>query len=147
MKEFFVNLFEYSYKYNMVIADVIQNSNNKISSRAESLFSHILNSHHIWNSRINHNATEMKVWGILDNNLLNIVINENYNKTLDIISSKDLNEINKYQNSKGQEFSNSIQDILFHIVNHTTHHRAQIVTELRLSGIEPPITDYIFYKR
>lgn len=40
-----------------------------------------------------------------------------------------------------------IQQILFHIANHFTHHRGQIISDLRQNGIEPRISDYIFYKR
>ena len=50
-------------------------------------------------------------------------------------------------NSKGETFSNKIKDILFHIINHSTYHRAQIATDLKQNGIEPINTDYIFYKR
>ncbi|MCF8317339.1 MAG: hypothetical protein K9I02_01220 [Haliscomenobacter sp.] len=52
-----------------------------------------------------------------------------------------------YSNSKGQLFSNSIQDMLFHIINHSTYHRGQVATEFKRQGLEPLVTDYIFFKR
>ncbi|MCH7396746.1 hypothetical protein MM236_02050 [Belliella sp. DSM 107340] len=59
----------------------------------------------------------------------------------------DFNITADYSNSKGQKYSSSVRDILFHIINHSTYHRSQIASELKNQGIEPLITDYIFFKR
>jgi uncharacterized damage-inducible protein DinB len=53
----------------------------------------------------------------------------------------------EYENSEGRTFANDVKDILFHVVNHSTHHRGQIMMDLRASGITPEPLDYIFYKR
>jgi uncharacterized damage-inducible protein DinB len=45
------------------------------------------------------------------------------------------------------EYINSIQQILFHVANHFSHHKGQIISDLRQSGIDPIVIDYIFYKR
>jgi uncharacterized damage-inducible protein DinB len=47
----------------------------------------------------------------------------------------------------GDTYTNSVQEILFHIINHSTYHRGQIMAQLRESGLEAISTDYIFYKR
>ncbi|TNF76236.1 MAG: damage-inducible protein DinB, partial [Bacteroidetes bacterium] len=52
-----------------------------------------------------------------------------------------------YENTEGRSFSNTLQDILFHIVNHSTHHRGQITMDFRKNGMDPPLLDYILYKR
>ena len=41
-----------------------------------------------------------------------------------------------YKNTKGIEFSNPIEDILFHVVNHGSYHRGQLTTMLRQLGID-----------
>ena len=67
-----------------------------------------------------------------------------------IIKNPDSEIITKkiiYKNSKGIEFSNTVQDVIFHVINHSTYHRAQIASDLKANGIEPINTDYIFYKR
>ena len=71
----------------------------------------------------------------------------NYEHSLHILDKFDLTATMSYTNSKGQTFSNSIRDILFHVINHSTYHRAQIATEFKQNGLEPLVTDYIFYKR
>ena len=52
-----------------------------------------------------------------------------------------------YTNTNGQAFDNSVRDILFNVINHSTYHRGQIAREFREYGPEPLVTDYIFYKR
>ena len=52
-----------------------------------------------------------------------------------------------YQNSRGEQYSNTVRDIFTHIINHSTHHRAQIAARLREMDIAPPGTDYIFFVR
>ncbi|MDO1499494.1 DinB family protein [Winogradskyella maritima] len=52
-----------------------------------------------------------------------------------------------YESSEGRLFANTVQDILFHIINHSAHHRGQIMMDLRQNGLEPLALDYIFYKR
>ena len=54
----------------------------------------------------------------------------------------------RYKNLKGNEFEDSVEPILFHIVNHGTYHRGQITTILRELGVtDLASTDIIFYLR
>lgn len=48
-----------------------------------------------------------------------------------------------YTNSKGEEWSSTVEDILTHLVIHSAYHRGQIASDLRSSGQEPAYTDYI----
>ncbi len=41
-----------------------------------------------------------------------------------------------YTNIKGNKYTNVIEDVLFHVVNHGTFHRGQMVTMLRELGCE-----------
>ncbi len=52
-----------------------------------------------------------------------------------------------YTNSSGEEFSNSLRELLHHVIIHGQHHRAQITKMLRRGDVEPPQTDFIFYTR
>ncbi|EPG72920.1 DinB family protein [Leptospira fainei serovar Hurstbridge str. BUT 6] len=53
----------------------------------------------------------------------------------------------EYKNTKGVSFSDPIYEVLTHFFNHQTHHRGQITTLLFQNGIDPGITDYIFFTR
>ena len=73
---------------------------------------------------------------------------DNQRSSFEIITNTDDFELRlDYENIEGRLFTNTIQDMLFQIVNHSTHHRAQMMADFRENGIEPFALDYIFYKR
>ena len=52
-----------------------------------------------------------------------------------------------YRNLKGEPFTSGLADVLFHVANHATYHRGQVVTMIRQVGATPPATDLIVYAR
>ena len=118
----------------------------KVSEKCLSLQSHTINAHKIWNAKIIPIENIYERWQLHPINNLAKLDNENFHTSMLILEQFDINAIVNYSNSKGQVFDNSVRDILFQIINHSTYHRAQIATEFRLSGVEPLMTDYIFYK-
>ena len=70
---------------------------------------------------------------------------------LDFVTSKDdafLSSLYSYTNMKGEPFTDSVEDTLFHVVNHSTYHRGQIITMLREASITKVVsTDLIQYLR
>lgn len=147
MKEFFVELFEYSHNYNTALIDMVLKHGAQTPEKCLKLLNHTLNAHHIWNHRITQKQPLFAVWDIHDTGTLKKIDKQNYVSTLQILNSVDLTDTINYTNSQGQAFSNTVKDILFHAVNHATYHRGQIASEFKHHGIEPLISDYIFYKR
>ncbi len=147
MKQFFKEIFEYSHHFNQRLVGVFSDNPGKTSEKSVKLFNHILNAHQIWNNRIDPKQPTFGVWEFHNTQDLKNIDKTNYEQTLQILDSFDLNETINYSNSKGQVFNNNIRDILFHVANHSTYHRGQIATEFKQRGLEPLITDYIFYKR
>lgn len=45
--------------------------------------------------------------------------------------------------TKGESWTNTVEDILTHVVMHSAYHRGQIATDLRASGHTPAYTDFI----
>ncbi|MBK9636245.1 MAG: damage-inducible protein DinB [Bacteroidetes bacterium] len=129
------------------LTDVFNESPDKTSEKSVKLFNHVLNAHQIWNNRIDPKQIPFGVWELHDTQDLKTIGKTNYEQTLQILDKFDFNETINYSNSKGQTFSNSIKDILFHVINHSTYHRGQVATEFKQYGLEPLVTDYIFYKR
>lgn len=56
------------------------------------------------------------------------------------------NEIN-YKNSKGEPWTSTIEDILSHVLLHSSYHRGQIANEVRAGGEQPAYTDFIHAAR
>jgi uncharacterized damage-inducible protein DinB len=48
-----------------------------------------------------------------------------------------------YTNSKGEPWSNTVQDILTHVLLHSAYHRGQIASQVRAGGEQPAYTDFI----
>ena len=53
----------------------------------------------------------------------------------------------RYRNSKGDEYTNSVLDILTHVVIHGAYHRGQVARVIGRAGGQTPNTDYIAYVR
>ena len=146
MKSFFKEIFEYHHKTNQKLIRQLTENMANLSERTIPLFSHTINAHQIWNSRIRKTPS----LGVFDVHTLETCMHldtKNYEQTIDIISNRELSSVITYKDSKGNVYSNTIFDILYHIGNHCTHHRGQVISDLRQNGIPPILTDYIFYKR
>ena len=48
-----------------------------------------------------------------------------------------------YQNSQGETFSSRKDDILTHLITHSSHHRGQVAAAVRAAGFTPAYTDFI----
>jgi len=112
------------------------------------LFSHIVNAQSIWLSRIRGVKPDVSVWQLHDLETCNILLQKS-TKFLAEIDYPEMSDssIITYSNSVGDHFETSLSDILLHVFNHGTYHRAQIAKEMKLHNIKPVNTDYIQYVR
>lgn len=147
MKPFFKELLEYNHQHNQKLADVFVQEPAKTSDKAFKVFNHILNAQQVWNNRISNQERIVGVWELHKVKDLKSIDLKNYRLSLRILDKFDLNEKIQYKNSKGRSYTNSVKDICFHIINHSSYHRGQIASEFRKQGLEPLVTDYIDYKR
>lgn len=146
MQSFFEEIFDYHYQVNQKILVEIIAHNTTLPEKVFSLFCHVLNAHQIWNSRINGTATT-GVWQVYSFEECEQRDRENYRTSLEIIRTQNFEQVISYTTTTGQQYNNTIRDILFHIANHSTHHKGQIMSEFRRAGLEPFGIDYILYKR
>ena len=145
MKSFFKELFEYNHHYNQKLYD--QFKEHQISAKPLRLFNHILNAHHVWNNRIESKEPAFSPWDLHLLDELRDMDQTNFEHSLLILENFDLDDTIHYTNTKGEAFDNRVRDILFHVINHSTYHRGQIAFSFRVQGLEPLVSDYIFYKR
>jgi uncharacterized damage-inducible protein DinB len=146
MKDFFRDIFEYHHHFNRLLINQVELHKTSLPQRTYPLVCHMLNASQVWNSRISslpapgiHQMHTFDECRQMDDTI--------FKDVLGILEDHDLAETIPYKNSSGKEFANSIRDILFHAANHATHHKGQVISDFRLAGIEPLVTDYIFYKR
>ena len=147
MKGFLHQLFDYNFYCNKKLIEHF-NQMEHVPEQCMVLFSHILNAHHIWNSRILQKPAKYKVWDQHDVSVWEDMHYENQRTTFEIVTNaEDLNLRIDYENSEGRSYGNELKDMLFHVINHATQHRGQILAELQTNGLETFPLDYIFYKR
>ena len=147
MKAFFNELFDYNFYCNKKLIEEC-NGLEAVPEKTIALFSHILNAHHVWNSRMLPIKREFDVFQIHALDDWMDIHYANQRNTFDIIMNTDrFDRRLDYESSGGMPYHNTVQEMLFHIINHSTHHRAQISMDFRNNGIEPLALDYIFYKR
>lgn len=146
MKDFFKDIFEYHHHFNRLLIEQLALHEKALPQRTYPLFCHVLNASQVWNSRIL-GAPPLGVHQVHTYSQCTQVNNDIKEGVTRIVEHHGLMETIAYVNTSGVSFSNTISEILFHSVNHATHHKGQIISDFRLSGIEPLVTDYIFYKR
>jgi len=147
VKTFFNELFDYNFYCNKQLIESCSTLEN-VPEKSIELFSHLLNAHHIWNSRITGKEPIYEVWQLHDIKDWADIHYENQRASFEITSNADDFEKRiDYENSEGRLFTNTLQDLLFHIINHSTHHRGQIATIFRSNDLTPHPLDYAFYKR
>lgn len=140
------NLINYTSLADKIIIDTFLEANKPMPA-AEKLFSHILNAQNIWMKRIDHEEPDYDRFQIHSIAEFENIHLRNMDAMLRVLHTKDLEELIIYTISTGESFVNSVSDILFHVVNHSTYHRGQVVSQFRQNDIDPPVTDYIFFKR
>lgn len=146
MKEKLIDLFEYTYHFNTEMIKMISENISKVDEKTISLINHTLNAQQIWNSRILNEKT-FEVWQMNPFENLNAINHQNFQDSIKIVNDFDLDKVIEYKNSRGTKFENTVFEMLFQAINHSTYHRGQINSQLKQVGIEPLLTDYIFYKR
>jgi len=147
MNVFFNQLFDYNFFCNKKFIEECKKI-EKMPEKSISLFSHILNAHHIWNARLLGKQPTYEIWQKQPMQDWSDIHYENQRNTFEIITNTDNFEQRiDYENSEGRLFTNTVKDILFHLINHSTYHRGQIAMDMRNHKLEPLHLDYIFYKR
>jgi uncharacterized damage-inducible protein DinB len=147
MKAHFQDLYQYSLKSNLTTIGLLENYGSEVPEKIIKNFSHILNAQHLWNHRIEGSKSSFKVWDIHSISQFREINASLFQQSFSIIAKEDFERQVNYINSQGESFANTVKEILFHVVNHSTYHRGQVMLQLRESGLEAISTDYIFYKR
>jgi uncharacterized damage-inducible protein DinB len=146
MKAFFKELFQYNHHYNQALITALIENPGNASEKSVKLVSHMLNSHRVWNNRIEPGQPSYGAWEVHQIQVAREIDRENFECSLRIVDTLNLSQPIQYATAKGQVFNNSVHEILFQVINHSTYHRGQIATEFRQNGMEPLLTDYIAYK-
>ncbi len=112
------------------------------------LLSHILRSEQVWMLRMEGGEyLGINIWSVADVAESEALLESNEKAYKTLIHKREVTETVSYKNTKGVEYSTSVNDILTHVSLHSAYHRGQIAREMRRLGKEPAVTDYIAFVR
>lgn len=149
MSTTFMQLWLYNNWANTALLDKLKSEGENVPHSCIRLFSHIVNAQIIWLSRLTGEKPPVGVWdehSIIDCQRYHDLASEGFRQQIRRRNVTE-DEIVNYTNTQHQAFHNKANDILLHVFNHGTYHRAQIASEMRKNGIEPVNTDYITFVR
>ncbi len=76
-----------------------------------------------------------------------VTIEEHRGAWLDMLAPENTGQIVRYQNTRGELFKAPLWQLAQHVVNHSSYHRGQVVTLLRLLGSRPTNSDMVAWDR
>ncbi|HZS46903.1 MAG TPA: DinB family protein [Blastocatellia bacterium] len=143
--QYLKKLFRYNAWANKETVSSIRTGNPSATNSLR-IMNHIAGAEQLWFSRLKQEKNPLAVWPDL-----NLEECEKFSEDvarlwsdyLSKISVSDLTRSIRYVNSKNQEWSSNVEDILMHVVMHSAYHRGQIATDLRQNGSVPAYTDFI----
>jgi uncharacterized damage-inducible protein DinB len=120
--------------------------NQPANKRSLQLMSHIMAAERVWLDRLKQQPQSVPVWPEPDLAQCEAQAAEMgglWLEFLDLITAGDVSQSITYKNSKGENWTSTIVDVLTHVVLHSAYHRGQIATHMRASGQTPAYTDFI----
>lgn len=117
-----------------------------VNQRSLQLMSHILAAELVWLERLKQQPQSVPVWpepDLAQCEAQAAKMGGLWLEFLDLITAGDVSQAISYKNSKGEEWTSTIVDVLTHVVMHSAYHRGQIATHMRANGQTPAYTDFI----
>ena len=148
MKSYFLKLYQFNSWANVRVLATLKKQNVR-DEKILSLLRHYLAAQFLWLYRIKGlPAPDYKLWGNYSFEQLEKMSAEADALWLEFVKgNEDFNRELTYKNYVGDSYTNNVEMIMIHLVNHCSYHRAQIALLLREKGFEPINTDFITYDR
>lgn len=143
MQSFFQDKFLYDLHANRMLISKLEAQEDNLNDYLLRSMSHILNVHYLWNCRLLAQKVESEVWDILPLSYFHKFNESNYLNTISYIDS--IHEENKieYHDSEAVLMEKSDRDILYHLLNHASYHRGQIVLAMKQNNLQTPSFNFI----
>lgn len=148
MKSYFLKLYQFNIWADGRVLTTLKKQSVK-DEKILSLLGHYIVAQFLWLHRIKGlPAPDYKLWGNYPLEQLEKMSAEIGKLWLQFVeSNNDFNRELTYRNFAGDLYSNNVEMIMIHVVNHSSYHRAQIALLLRQQGFEAINTDFITYDR
>lgn len=95
---------------------------------------------------IDSKKTESEDWDLLPLSYFERFLFENYNETIQILEHQALDQKINYHDSDGVPMEKETMDILYHLLNHSNYHRAQMAVKSKEWGFKIPSSNFIVFR-
>jgi len=148
MKKYFLKLYQYNAWANERVVTRLKREDVK-DEKILSIFGHVLAAQFLWLHRIKGlTPPNVKLWGEYSVDTLEKMAKDANQQWLDFVEGNETFDRElTYTNYTGDPYTNNVEIIMMHLVNHCSYHRAQVALLLRQQGFEPINTDLITYDR
>lgn len=148
MKKYFLKLYQYNVWATKRALDNLRRQRVQ-DEKILSLMGHVLAAQFLWLHRIKGlPPPDVKLWGTYSLDQLQGMADKAGSQWLEFVEgTESFDREMTYTNYTGEPYTNNVEMIMIHLVNHSTYHRAQIAMLLRQKGYEPINTDFITYDR
>lgn len=150
MQTHFLRLFDFDHLANGLIFTALREAPPSNNDRPQVLMAHTLAASHNWLLRCQGKASQSyELWPKPHWGDMEAQKESNASGWAAFLQAEtDFSRQITYQNQAGTTYANILSDLLAHVINHGTHHRAQIGQILKDGGLAHlPVTDYIAYLR
>ena len=110
------------------------------------LIAHVAAAERLWKARIDGRGAAVVVWpawSVAECRAELISLAADWSRYVAGLGAAEAARPVAYVNSKGEPWTTSVDDILAHVVLHSSYPRGQIAHVLRAGGAEPAYTDYV----
>lgn len=146
MKAYFSRMQDYNHWANLLVLDNIRTQ--PAPESAAGLLSHLVLAEKAWLMRLEGTHPDFPVFQVLNLADLESQILENHTRWQQVLQQEaDFEREISYKTFAGDPFISRLSDILAHVFNHGTYHRAQIASQMRQAGLQPVATDFIRFSR
>lgn len=148
MKKYFLKLYTYNDWATTRVLNAIQKQGVN-DAKILQLMGHVLAAQYLWLHRIKGlPAPDVKLWDDYSLERLLEMAADIGKQWLDFVSGTDnFDRELTYRNYTNDPYTNNVENIMIHLVNHSSYHRAQVAILMRQKGFEPINTDFITYDR
>ncbi|MBF2708064.1 DinB family protein [Flavobacterium soyangense] len=145
-KESYLKQIRYESWANNMVIDAFSKATFPLE-RTHQIISHNLNAFSIWLKRIKDEEVTLKLWDLhtVDElSLLNLNLYSDWSAYICTLDDTDF-ERKIHFTFMGKKASISIEDLIIHLVNHSSYHRGQVILQLKGKLPALPLSTYIAF--
>lgn len=138
---FFGELVERDYAVNKRWVVYLEEHADSLTAEMKSLFSRLINAHHIWNCRLVGSQPESELNDVLPYHHWERLIRANFQETQHFLDTFSDEEKIRYHDSEGVQLEELAANMLFALLQNNHFYRAQLEWICRQEGMATPVAE------